>query len=116
MAFATPPYAAFLDSLKDPFLFVDTGHVIRYMNRAAKAHYSAGDKLLGRSIFACHNEESCRLIGEIFEKMKDGLEEELITDNDCHRIYMRAVRDGDGRLLGYCERYEPPRRTAVSGG
>ena len=40
---------------------------------------------------------------------REGLEEELITDDERRRIYMRAVRDGDGKLLGYYERYEVPR-------
>jgi hypothetical protein len=43
--------------------------------------------------------------------MRAGLAERLITDNEKHRIYMRAVRDGSGRLLGYYERYEPPATT-----
>jgi hypothetical protein len=35
-------------------------------------------------------------------------EEWLITDNEKHRIYMRAVRGTDGQVLGYYERYELP--------
>jgi hypothetical protein len=31
----------------------------------------------------------------------------LISESDEQRVYMRAVRDGRGRLLGYYERYEP---------
>jgi hypothetical protein len=46
---------------------------------------------------------------EILAAMQGGEEERLITDNEKHRIYMRAVRDTAGRLLGYYERYEPPR-------
>ncbi len=98
-----------LDSLKDPFVFADCEHVIRYMNRPARAHYEQGDALLGTSLLACHNEASGRTILEVFERMRAGLEEELITDNARHRIYMRAVRDARGELLGYYERYEPPR-------
>jgi len=41
--------------------------------------------------------------------MKQGLDEELITDNKKYRIYMRAVRSETGTLIGYYERYEPPR-------
>jgi DUF438 domain-containing protein len=99
---------AFLNSLKSPFLFVDTGHIIRYMNKAAIAHYERGEALLGTSIFDCHNETSNATIREVFEAMLAGEEERLITDNEKHRIYMRAVRDSDGELLGYYERYEPP--------
>jgi hypothetical protein len=45
---------------------------------------------------------------DILAAMHAGEEERLITDNEEHRIYMRAVRDQDGRVLGYYERYEPP--------
>ncbi len=98
-----------LDSLKDPFLFADTDHVILYMNKAAVAHYKEGSALLGRSLFDCHNPESQRRMVEILSAFQAGEEERLITDNEKHRIYMRAVRGADGRLLGYYERYEPPK-------
>ena len=100
--------SALLDSMKDPVLFADTKHVIRYMNQPAVAHYAEGKALLGRSLLDCHNADSCRQIVEILAAMQDGLDERLITDNERHRIYMRAVRDEHGRLLGYYERYEPP--------
>ncbi|MBN1141758.1 MAG: PAS domain-containing protein [Deltaproteobacteria bacterium] len=102
--------AALLDSLKEPFLFADNEHIIRYMNRAAKTYFTLGEKLLGCSLLDCHNPRSCRQILEIFEKMKSGLEEELITDNERHRVYMRSVRDASGTLLGYYERYQVPRQ------
>ncbi len=100
--------AALLDSLKDPVLFADRGHTILYMNRAAVSHYKEGESLVGRSLFDCHNEKSRETIIEVLAAMEAGEEERLITDNDKHRIFMRAVRDKEGRLLGYYERYEPP--------
>ena len=101
--------AAILDSLKGPVLFADTEHMTRYMNRAAMAYYEEGEALIGRSLLDCHNEESQQMMIDILAAMQaDGLEEQLITDNDEHRIYMRAVRAQDGRVLGYYERYEPP--------
>jgi PAS domain-containing protein len=101
--------AAILDSLKDPVLFADTDHVTRYMNRAAIAYYEEGESLIGRSLFDCHNERSQRTMIEVLAAMQtEGLEEQLITDDEEHRIFMRAVRDPDGKVLGYYERYEPP--------
>ena len=103
--------AAILESLKDPLLFADTAHTIRYMNRAATAYYEEGESLMGRSLLDCHNAQSRAMILEILDAMHHtGLEERLITDNAQHRIYMRAVRDAEGRVLGYYERYEPPTR------
>jgi hypothetical protein len=100
--------AAFLNSLKNPFLFADTRHRIVYMNRAAINHYKDGEKLIGTSLLDCHNEQSRKMIVEILAAMEAGEDERLITDNEKHRIYMRAVRDAEGNLLGYYERYEPP--------
>jgi PAS domain-containing protein len=104
--------AALLDSMKDPVLVADTDHVIRYMNKPAIRHYEEGEALLGRSLLDCHNEDSRRQIVEILAAMRSGLDERLITDNEKHRIYMRAVRDDRGELIGYYERYEPPIKQA----
>lgn len=100
--------AAILDSLKDPLLFADTDHVTRYMNQAAVEYYDEAQELIGRSLLECHNERSQQMMVEILAAMHAGEEERLITDNEKHRIYMRAVRDQDGMVLGYYERYEPP--------
>jgi hypothetical protein len=100
--------AAILDSFKDPFVFVDLDHVIRYMNKAALRHYDEGAALIGCSIFDCHNEQSGKTIHEVFDALHKGEEERLITDDEKHRIFMRAVRDANGHLVGYYERYEPP--------
>ncbi|MFH1755279.1 MAG: PAS domain-containing protein [Candidatus Latescibacterota bacterium] len=100
--------AAFLNSLKDPFLFADTRHKVVYMNQAAARHFKEGEKLLGTSLLDCHNEQSNKMIVEILAAMEAGEEERLITDDEKNRIYMRAVRDAEGKLLGYFERYEPP--------
>jgi nitrogen-specific signal transduction histidine kinase len=100
--------AALLDSLKDPFLFADTTHAIRYMNSAAAAHYREGRALLGRSLLDCHNAQSQATIREVLIALEAGETERRITDEPGRRIYMRAVRDPGGRLLGYYERYEWP--------
>jgi len=100
--------AAFLNSLKNPFLFADTNHKVVYMNRAAIRHYEQGEKLIGTSLLDCHNEQSQKQIVEILAAMNAGEDERMITDNEKYRIYMRAVRDSEGNLLGYYERYEPP--------
>jgi len=103
------PLGQLLDSLKDPFVFCDTSHVIRYMNRAAIERYAGKPAEIGRSIFDCHNEESNLQIAQVADSLALGEDEVLITDDERHRVYMRAVRDAEGTLLGYYERYEPAR-------
>lgn len=101
-------FHALLDSFKHPVLVADTAHVVRYANKAAEKFYQNGGKLLGRSLFDCHNQQSQQLLSKILSQMEQGLEETLITDNEKRRIYMRAVRSESGELLGYYERFEPP--------
>ena len=101
---------AILDSLKDPLLFADTEHITRYMNKTAIAYYAEGAALIGRSLLDCHNEQSQAMMVEILAAMQNGEEERLITDNEKHRIFMRAVRDAEGQVIGYYERYERPQK------
>jgi hypothetical protein len=102
--------AAIVQSLKNPLLFADTEHTVRYMNKAAIAHYGEGESLLGTSLLDCHTEQSQQVIIDTLADMQAGLEERLITDNEKYRIYMRVVRDEQGQVLGYYERYEPPQK------
>lgn len=102
-------FRALVESVVHPVLFTDCDHVIRYMNRVAIANHEEGRELLGSSLLDCHEPPAQRRILEVFARMRDeGLEEEMITDDERFRIFMRAVRDEEGGLLGYYERYEPP--------
>jgi len=102
--------ASILDSMKNPVLVADTEHRIIYMNRPAESHYRQGRALLGTSLLDCHNHASQQMMFEVLEALQAGEDERMITDNEKHRIYMRAVRDAQGTLIGYYERYEPPAR------
>ena len=90
----------------------DTEHRIVYMNPAAVANYHTygGEKLVGKSIFDCHNEHSVETIRKVvswFAKSE--------TNNRVHTffnakqqkdVYMVALRDDDGVLIGYYEKHE----------
>ena len=99
--------AAILDSMRDPVMFVDMDHIIRYMNKAAIAHFDDGEALLGRSLMACHNEQSQQMIRQTVPMLQAGADERLISTGKENRIYMRAVRNTGGEVIGYYERYEP---------
>lgn len=97
---------ALLNSIKDPILFANTNHIVQFMNKAAIHHFEEGEKLLQSNLLKCHNGESQKMMIEILAEMQNGLKEKLITDNEKHRIFMRSVRNDNGELLGYFERYE----------
>ncbi len=97
-----------LNALVVPIVFADLNHVIAYMNDAAMTKYKkrGGADLVGKSIFDCHKESSNVVIRDVFGKMQAGLDEQNIYDGDERKIFMCAVRDELGALIGYYERYE----------
>ena len=103
-------YQSLLNSITDSILVADTNHIVQYMNKAAIAHHTGGETLLGSNLLKCHNEESQKMMIEILSEMQNGLDEKLITDNEKYRIFMRSVRNDSEKLIGYFERYEPPRK------
>ena len=100
-----------LDNWHKPLVFVDHNHIIRYLNKPAKKKYAKYGDVIGKSLLDCHNENSCRLIKEGFARLQTGAEEVLLSDTPKSRYYIHAVRDENGNLLGYYDRYDPPIKT-----
>lgn len=102
--------ACILDSVPYRIVFVDTDHIIRYMNREAKHHYYAVrgySDLIGKSIFECHSEKSKEMLIAAVEKLKNhGNEIYLGVSVYNERKYINPVRDENGVLIGYFERFE----------
>ncbi len=99
-----------LDSLPFPIVFVDTDHIIRFLNRRAEYHYykERGYKeMIGKSLFDCHNETSKEKILKMVETFKNhGREVFLAVTGRNERLYVTPVRDDAGNLVGYFERTE----------
>lgn len=106
------PFAAIVDGTPHRLVFVDNDHVIRYLNRAAEAWYYGRRgyaELVGKSLFDCHNADSRARVLELYERLRRGEDEVFVRVTPWkERATMVAVRDRDGRLLGYWERFEPP--------
>ena len=100
--------AAILDDLTEEVVFVDMEHVVRYMNQAARTHYAQAGDLVGHSIFECHSGSSVARIKEILGQLQSGREQVLYSANSERKVYMRAVRDHRGTMIGYYERRTPP--------
>ena len=103
-----------LDSIPYPIVFVDCDHIIRYLNRTAEFHYykmRGYGNLIGKSLFACHNSASKEKIVAAVEKLKHHANEVFIGVNVSNqRLYINPVRDENGNLLGYFERFEMNQR------
>jgi DUF438 domain-containing protein len=99
-----------IDALPFSVVFVDSNHIIRFMNKRAKFHYyeERGYRdLVGKSIFACHNETSKEKMLKIVETLKNhGREAFLTVSGKNERVYVTPVRDDEGEFIGYFERFE----------
>ena len=87
-------------------------HEIIYMNPAAIARYhkSGGDKLIGTSLLNCHNDRSCELIKKVVAWFEESTEHNIIytfhNPKENKDVYMVALRDENGTLIGYYEKHE----------
>ncbi len=101
---------AIIESSPYPVVYVDLGHVIRYLNPTARYHYQTErgySDLLGQSLFNCHTEQSKEKILQAVEHFKRGGQELLLMVNvKNQRVYVSPVRDSEKRLIGYYERFE----------
>ena len=100
-----------VDSIPYPVVFVVCDHIIRYMNKAAKYHYyeERGYRdLIGKSLFDCHQEERSKehIIAAVEKLKKHANEIFLMVGVKNQRIYINPVRNENGELIGYFERYE----------
>ena len=103
-------YEAILDSIPHRLVFVDCHHVIRYLNRAAKRWFYTKrgfTDLVGESLFACHKPESREAILALYERLRQGEDAVFVkVTKEEEKASMIAVRDTDGNLIGYWERFE----------
>jgi len=97
-------YKAILDALDFEIVFVDTNHIIRFVNEFARKHYEEKGftNLVGKSIFDCHNENSKKLILEGFKKLNINERKVLLYENERFKEYMIGVFD-NSNLIGYFE-------------
>ncbi len=101
---------AILDSIRHPIVFVDNDHIIRYLNKAARVRYyekRGYAEMIGKSIFDCHNSSSVNQIKQLHQRLLSGEDEIFLKVNkDQEKVTIVGVRDIDGKLLGYYERFE----------
>lgn len=100
---------AILDGLDGSIVYVDSDHVVRYLNRRARERYGRRglSELEGRSVFDFHRPESCDKIRLLYGRLAAG--EDRIVTRDApspERITVVAVRDAGGELSGYFELIE----------
>ena len=87
-------------------------HEIIYMNPAAVDRYAkrGGAGLVGKSLLDCHNARSNEIIKKVVAWFGESTEHNRVytfhNDKENKDVYMIALRDEAGTLIGYYEKHE----------
>ncbi|NDO49169.1 fatty acid/phospholipid synthesis protein PlsX [Lachnospiraceae bacterium MD335] len=85
---------------------------IIYMNPTAIARYQkwGGAALIGKSLLDCHNPNSSKMIKKVVLWFAKSKENNIVytsyNEKENKDVYMVALRDEDGTLIGYYEKHE----------
>lgn len=107
-----PFLKAVLDEDKAPVVICDLEHTIVYMNPVACQRYEkqGGAELLGKSLLDCHNAKSNEMINRVLDWFRESPDNNRIftfrNEKENKDVYMVALRDDSGRLIGYYEKHE----------
>lgn len=105
-------FKSVIDQDTSSIVLCDLNHTILYMNPAAIRNYAkrGGEKLIGQSLFACHNPHSQELIKKTVAWFEESTDHNRIFEfhheKDNRDVYTVAMRDDTGRLIGYYEKHE----------
>lgn len=105
-------FRSIIEQDKRSVVICNLEHEIIYMNPAAIAKYqkNGGDKLIGTSLLNCHNDRSCELIKKVIAWFEESTEHNIIyifhNTKENRDVYMVALRDENGTLIGYYEKHE----------
>ena len=87
----------------------DLTHTVVYVNPAAARRYAKHGSLAGRNLLACHSPSSREKIREVLAWMTESpAHNRLFTyhhERDNADVYMVALREADGTLIGYYEQH-----------
>lgn len=107
-----PYFKSVLDQDRAPVVLCDLEHTIIYMNPAAGKRYakSGGAALVGGRIFDCHGPKSNEMIQQVVDWFQADRTHNLVytfrNDKENKDVYMVALRDDGGKLIGYYEKHE----------
>ena len=101
-------FKSIIDADPQPVVVCDLASTVVYMNPASVQMYHCD--ITGKSIKGCHNADSNDKIDKVVEWFSKSVENNIVyTSFDEKKnkdIYMVALRDDDGTLIGYYEKHE----------
>lgn len=105
-------FKSVIDQDRCAVVICNLSHEIIYMNPAAAERYAkrGGAALVGQSLLGCHNAQSAERIEEVLAWFSKSPEHNIIytyrNEKENKDVYMVALRDEDGTLIGYYEKHE----------
>ena len=105
-------YKSVLEADRAAVVICDLEHIIIYMNPTAIRRYDrwGGAALLGKSLLACHNEKSREMIEKVVDWFRADASHNLVytshNEKENKDVYMVALRNDAGTLIGYYEKHE----------
>ena len=103
-------FKSIIDQDRCSVVVCNLAHEIIYMNPAAMDRYAKRGALVGQSLLDCHNEQSGEKIRKVVAWFEESAEHNIIytfrNEKENKDIYMVALRDEDGVLIGYYEKHE----------
>ena len=101
-------FKSVLEQDRAPIVICDLAHTVVYMNPVAKERYH--QDLTGQNLKNCHNAKSDELIDNVIEWFQESVDNNIVytyyNKKENKDVYMVALRDDNGTLIGYYEKHE----------
>lgn len=101
-------FKSILEQDKAPIVVCDMDSIVVYMNPSAIARYQRD--LTGKSIKTCHPAAANEKIDNVLAWFRKSSDNNIVytfrNDEENKDVYMVALRDRNGKLIGYYEKHE----------
>lgn len=107
-----PYFKSMAEADRCAVVICNLSHEIIYMNPAAAERYAGwgGENLLGKSLLDCHGPGSKERIRKGIDWFQESGSHNLLytsyNEKENKDVYMVALRDDTGNLIGYYEKHE----------
>jgi transcriptional regulator with PAS, ATPase and Fis domain len=105
-------FKSIIDQDRCAVVICNLEHEIIYLNAAAATAYRkwGGNQLLGKNLLNCHNADSQEMIKKVVSWFAESKDNNLVytvhQEKQNKDVYMVALRNEDGELIGYYEKHE----------
>lgn len=103
-------FKSVIDQDRAAVVICNLQHEMIYLNPAAVERYKKHGDLIGRSLFDCHSPKSNEMIERVVKWFADDVSHNIVytyrNEKENKDVYMVALRDENGALIGYYEKHE----------